>query len=182
VTDDARWMALALSVARRASPDPNPRVGAIVVQRDRFVALGWHERAGDAHAEVAALAAAGEGARGSTLYVTLEPCNPQGKTPPCVEAILAAGVNRVVIGCCDPNPHVTGGGVARLRRHGVDVCVGVRAEDARRLIEAWARRVAGDAGSGRVEIESRSCPVNFDCGASGGPAAGGSLTRANLGR
>jgi diaminohydroxyphosphoribosylaminopyrimidine deaminase/5-amino-6-(5-phosphoribosylamino)uracil reductase len=123
--DDGRWMALALSVARRATPDPNPRVGAIVVQGDCFVALAWHERAGGAHAEVSALAAAAEKARGSTLYVTLEPCNHYGRTPPCVDTILAARVDRVVIGCCDPNPHVTGGGEARW------------------LIEEWSRHLGG---------------------------------------
>jgi diaminohydroxyphosphoribosylaminopyrimidine deaminase / 5-amino-6-(5-phosphoribosylamino)uracil reductase len=136
-------MALALSVARRATPAPNPRVGAVVVADDRFVALGWHQQAGGAHAEVVALAAAAEKARGSTLYVTLEPCNHYGKTPPCVAAILTARIGRVVIGCCDPNPHVTGGGGARLRLHGVEVRVGVLANDARQLIEEWATTAGG---------------------------------------
>jgi diaminohydroxyphosphoribosylaminopyrimidine deaminase / 5-amino-6-(5-phosphoribosylamino)uracil reductase len=135
-------MALALSIAQRALPDPNPRVGAVVVQRDRLVGSGRHERAGAAHAEVIALEAAHDRAPGSTLYVTLEPCNHFGRTPPCVDAILAARVGRVVVGCCDPNPHVTGGGVARLRLHGVDVRVGVLALEARRLIEAWTRTCA----------------------------------------
>lgn len=135
--DDTRWMALALAVARRAEPAPNPRVGAVVVKNDQFVSIGWHERAGGAHAEVKALEAAQTDPRGSTLYVTLEPCNHYGKTPPCVEAILAARVERVVIGCRDPNPHVTGAGAERLRLRGVAVSVGILAAEARELIEEW---------------------------------------------
>jgi diaminohydroxyphosphoribosylaminopyrimidine deaminase/5-amino-6-(5-phosphoribosylamino)uracil reductase len=136
-------MALALWVARHAAPAPNPRVGAVVVVGGRFVALGWHERAGGPHAEVIALEAAGVGARGSTLYVTLEPCNHHGRTPPCVDTILEAGVDRVVIGTRDPNPHVTGHGAARLRDAGIDVCVGVLSREARQLVEAWAARLMG---------------------------------------
>jgi diaminohydroxyphosphoribosylaminopyrimidine deaminase/5-amino-6-(5-phosphoribosylamino)uracil reductase len=135
-------MALALSVARRATPAPNPRVGAVVVADGRFVALGWHERAGGPHAEVVALAAAEGKAHGSTLYVTLEPCNHYGRTPPCVAAILAGGVKRVVIGMRDPNPHVTGGGAARLRDGGIEVSIGVLAGEARQLVETWAVRLA----------------------------------------
>ncbi|MGA7120789.1 MAG: bifunctional diaminohydroxyphosphoribosylaminopyrimidine deaminase/5-amino-6-(5-phosphoribosylamino)uracil reductase RibD [Polyangiaceae bacterium] len=140
--DDRRWMALALTVARRAAPAPNPRVGAVVIQKGRFVSVGWHERAGEAHAEVRALAAAQAEARGSTLYVTLEPCNHHGRTPPCVDAILAAQVRRVVIGCPDPNPQVPGGGIGRLRLHLVEVSVGVRVREARKLIEEWHMLVA----------------------------------------
>jgi len=139
---DRRWMALALALARRAAPAPNPRVGAVVVKEGRLVSRGWHERAGEAHAEVKALAAAQAEARASTLYVTLEPCNHHGRTPPCVDAILAAQVGRVVIGCPDPNPHVTGGGIARLRLHAVEVTVGVRLSEARELIAEWDMRVA----------------------------------------
>jgi diaminohydroxyphosphoribosylaminopyrimidine deaminase / 5-amino-6-(5-phosphoribosylamino)uracil reductase len=137
-------MAVALSIARRAVPTPNPAVGAVMVSDGRLTGLGWHERAGSAHAEVHALRVAAEEASGSTLFVTLEPCNHHGKTPPCVDAILKARIARVVVGTCDPNPHVTGGGIARLERHGVEVRVGVLAREARRLIEDWARRVTGD--------------------------------------
>jgi diaminohydroxyphosphoribosylaminopyrimidine deaminase / 5-amino-6-(5-phosphoribosylamino)uracil reductase len=140
--DDERWMALALSVARRATPRPNPRVGAVLVADGCFVALGWHERAGDPHAEVVALAAAERKAHASTLYVTLEPCNHYGRTPPCVAAILAAGVKRVVIGTRDPNPHVAGGGAARLSDAGIEVTIGVLAREARQLVETWAARLA----------------------------------------
>jgi diaminohydroxyphosphoribosylaminopyrimidine deaminase/5-amino-6-(5-phosphoribosylamino)uracil reductase len=138
--DDVRWMALALSVARRATPAPNPRVGAVVVAHGRFVALGWHGRVGGPHAEAIALAAAEGNARAGTLYVTLEPCNHYGKTPPCASAILAAGVKRVVIGTRDPNPHVTGGGATWLRDCGIEVCVGVLAHEAQQLVEEWAER------------------------------------------
>jgi diaminohydroxyphosphoribosylaminopyrimidine deaminase/5-amino-6-(5-phosphoribosylamino)uracil reductase len=146
--DDRRWMAVALSVARRATPAPNPRVGAVVVADGRFVALGWHERVGGPHAEISALAAAGGDARGGTLYVTLEPCNHYGRTPPCTDAILAAGVKRVVIGTRDPNPHVTGSGAARLKDCGIDVCIGILAHEARQLVEEWATRLTN-----RVSLE-----------------------------
>lgn len=101
--------------------------------------MGWHERAGRPHAEIVALKAAGEKARGATLYVTLEPCNHHGRTPPCVDAILAAGLCRVVVGCRDPNPNVTGGGIERLRLHGLEVHVGTLATEARALIQKWMR-------------------------------------------
>jgi len=136
-------MALALSVARRAIPAPNPRVGAVVVAEGRFVALGWHERVGGPHAEAIALAAAEGKARAGTLYVTLEPCNHYGRTPPCASAILASGVKRVVIGARDPNPHVTGGGAARLTDCGIEVCFGVLAHEAQQLVEEWAARLTG---------------------------------------
>jgi diaminohydroxyphosphoribosylaminopyrimidine deaminase/5-amino-6-(5-phosphoribosylamino)uracil reductase len=135
--DDARWMALALSAARRARPSPNPPVGALVVAGGELLALGWHERAGGPHAEVVALAIAGNAARGATLYVTLEPCNHHGRTPPCVDAVLAAGVRRVVVGCRDPNPHVAGGGGDRLRRCGLAVDVDVMRAEASELISPW---------------------------------------------
>jgi diaminohydroxyphosphoribosylaminopyrimidine deaminase / 5-amino-6-(5-phosphoribosylamino)uracil reductase len=130
-------MCLALEVARRATPAPNPQVGAVVVSSGRVVSEGHHERAGGPHAEVLALDRAGALARGATLYVTLEPCNHHGRTPPCVDAILRSGVARVVIGCPDPNPHVAGGGARALRRAGVDVVYGPWEADALRLIAPW---------------------------------------------
>jgi diaminohydroxyphosphoribosylaminopyrimidine deaminase/5-amino-6-(5-phosphoribosylamino)uracil reductase len=131
-------MRRALDEARRAMPSPNPPVGAVVVgAHGEVVAVGYHARAGGPHAEDAALAEAGENARGGTLYVTLEPCNHTGRTPPCTEAILRSGVARVVVGCLDPNPNVDGGGADRLRREGVDVTVGVLREEARALILPW---------------------------------------------
>jgi pyrimidine deaminase RibD-like protein len=115
---DAAFMQLALRVGRQGTPAPNPHVGAVVVQHGAIVAIGHHERAGEAHAEALALRRAGSSARGGTLIVTLE------RTPPCVDAILASGVRRVVIGCADPNPHVWGGGAEALQRAGIDVRYG----------------------------------------------------------
>ena len=154
--EDAAWMALALAVARRAEPEPNPPVGAVVVERRGFVSLGWHERAGESHAEVIALKAAGARARGATLYVTLEPCNHHGRTPPCVAAVLAAGVARVVIGCGDPNPNVTGGGAECLLRSGVNVTIGTMGDEARLLIDGWARRHRFGAIGGALPAGARA--------------------------
>jgi len=143
---DEQWMRLALDAARGGTPAPNPHVGAVLVAGGHAIAIGWHERAGGAHAEVVALHAAGSRARGATLYVSLEPCNHFGRTPPCVDAILAARVARVVIGCEDPNPDVIGGGAPRLRREGVDVVLGCLCADAERLIAPWrAARVSAAA-------------------------------------
>jgi diaminohydroxyphosphoribosylaminopyrimidine deaminase/5-amino-6-(5-phosphoribosylamino)uracil reductase len=131
--DDRRFMAEALDLAARGRglTSPNPMVGAVVVRDGVVAGRGWHRRAGLAHAEAEALAEAGARARGATLYVTLEPCNHQGRTPPCTEAILAAGVRRVVAAVADPNPRVTGGGAERLRRAGVEVAVGCLEAEAR---------------------------------------------------
>src|SRR5271163_3899786 len=132
---DSSMMRAALDEARRAVPSPNPPVGAVVVAKDGHIAgQGFHARAGEDHAEVLALAKAGDAARGGTLYVTLEPCNHQGRTPPCVDAILTAGIRRVVVGVIDPNPAVVGGGAQRLRDAGLEVEIGVAAADARALI------------------------------------------------
>jgi len=127
---DVRWMERALFHAARGAgrTSPNPLVGAVVVSPDGvLLGQGYHERAGEAHAEVVALAAAGERARGATLYCTLEPCAHQGRTGPCAERIVAAGVVRVVASVEDPNPLVSGRGFAYLRAHGVDVEVGLGA-------------------------------------------------------
>jgi diaminohydroxyphosphoribosylaminopyrimidine deaminase/5-amino-6-(5-phosphoribosylamino)uracil reductase len=130
--------ALELAERGRGTTHPNPVVGAVVVRDGDVVGEGWHERPGGPHGEVVALDAAGERARGSTLYVTMEPCNHQGRTPPCTEAILAAGVARVVAGSRDPNPSA-GGGLERLRANGVDVeeAEGELAFRCRQLNEAW---------------------------------------------
>jgi diaminohydroxyphosphoribosylaminopyrimidine deaminase/5-amino-6-(5-phosphoribosylamino)uracil reductase len=113
--------ALELAERGRGTTRPNPVVGAVVVRDDEVVAEGWHERYGAAHAEVNALAAAGERARGATMVVTLEPCSHHGKTPPCADALIAAGIARVVAGAADPNPEVSGRGFAQLRDAGVEV-------------------------------------------------------------
>jgi len=131
--------ALELAEIGRGTTHPNPVVGAVVVAGDEVVGEGWHERAGGPHAEVGALEAAGERARGGTLFVTLEPCAHHGRTPPCVDAILAAGIARVVVGAPDPNPKTDGQGFARLREGGVEVELleGAQAALARRQNEAW---------------------------------------------
>ncbi len=113
--------ALELAERGRGSTRPNPVVGAVVVRDGETVGEGWHERYGGPHAEVNALAAAGERARGATLFVTLEPCSHHGRTPPCADAVIAAGIARVVAGAGDPNPRVSGAGVGRLRAAGVEV-------------------------------------------------------------
>src|SRR6266545_139339 len=137
--EDPRWMARALELARcgLGETNPNPMVGCILVKSGRMVGRGWHGRAGGPHAEVQALRAAGGAARGATAYVTLEPCAHQGRTPPCAPALLQAGVRRVVAALRDPNPVVNGRGLARLRRAGVEVVVGVAADEAAELNERF---------------------------------------------
>ncbi|MFC3853795.1 bifunctional diaminohydroxyphosphoribosylaminopyrimidine deaminase/5-amino-6-(5-phosphoribosylamino)uracil reductase RibD [Salinispirillum marinum] len=124
---DAHWMQKALRLAERGlfATTPNPRVGAVVVQGDVEVGAGWHPGAGQPHAEVFALRAAGSAAKGATVYVTLEPCSHLGRTPPCADALVAAQVARVVVASHDPNPLVSGQGLARLRAAGIDVTEGV---------------------------------------------------------
>jgi diaminohydroxyphosphoribosylaminopyrimidine deaminase/5-amino-6-(5-phosphoribosylamino)uracil reductase len=136
-------MKLALKLAARGVgwASPNPMVGAVVVRDGEIVGRGWHRRYGAAHAEVEALNQAGERAHGATLYVTLEPCNHEGLTPPCSRAVLAAGISRVVVAMADPNPRVAGGGSEFLRQRGVTVEMGLLAEPARRLNEAWLKWV-----------------------------------------
>ncbi|MEJ2671274.1 MAG: bifunctional diaminohydroxyphosphoribosylaminopyrimidine deaminase/5-amino-6-(5-phosphoribosylamino)uracil reductase RibD [Deltaproteobacteria bacterium] len=130
-------LALRLAVKGAGWVSPNPMVGAVVVKDGQIVGRGYHRRAGLPHAEIEALQAAGAAARGADLYVTLEPCNHQGRTPPCTQAILTAGVRRVIIACLDPNPQVTGGGSEFLAAQGVDIIVGVLEAEARQVNEAW---------------------------------------------
>ena len=133
--DEQLRRALELAERGRGTTQPNPVVGAVVVRDGEVVGEGWHERAGGPHAEVIALAAAGERAGGSTLYVTMEPCAHHGRTPPCVDAVLAAGVSRVVAGSLDPGED-SGGGLERLRAAGLEVEL-VDAFEARAQNEAW---------------------------------------------
>jgi diaminohydroxyphosphoribosylaminopyrimidine deaminase / 5-amino-6-(5-phosphoribosylamino)uracil reductase len=132
-----RLMGRALELAVRGRTSPNPQVGAVVVSGGEVVGEGWHVRCGGPHAEVNALARAGDLARGADLYVTLEPCNHLGRTPPCTDAILAAGIARVLFGFSDPDPNVAGGGTARLAAEGVEVVAGVAGERCRRFYEAY---------------------------------------------
>ncbi|MBW1712390.1 MAG: bifunctional diaminohydroxyphosphoribosylaminopyrimidine deaminase/5-amino-6-(5-phosphoribosylamino)uracil reductase RibD [Deltaproteobacteria bacterium] len=134
-------MAQALALARKAEgrTAPNPPVGAVVVRKGRIVGRGFHQAAGRPHAEVEALDQAGHRAAGASLYVTLEPCNHQGRTPPCTEKILSSRIKKVVIGALDPNPGVTGNGAARLKEAGLEVETGLLAERCTELIEPFAK-------------------------------------------
>ena len=132
---DSLWMAKALHLAERGlfTTSPNPRVGCVLVRGDKIVGEGWHQFAGEPHAEVHALRAAGEAARGATAYVTLEPCSHQGRTPPCTDALVGAGVTRVVAAMQDPNPQVAGQGLEKLRAAGIEVECGLMEVAARDL-------------------------------------------------
>jgi diaminohydroxyphosphoribosylaminopyrimidine deaminase / 5-amino-6-(5-phosphoribosylamino)uracil reductase len=140
---DRQTMARALLLAQRGltSTDPNPRVGCVLLRDGATVGEGWHERAGEAHAEVAALRAAGEQARGATAYVTLEPCSHQGRTGPCSTALIEAGVTAVVFAVQDPNPRVAGTGAERLREAGIEVRTGLMAEAAETLNCGYFKRM-----------------------------------------
>jgi diaminohydroxyphosphoribosylaminopyrimidine deaminase/5-amino-6-(5-phosphoribosylamino)uracil reductase len=140
---DREFMRQALDLAARGlyTTTPNPRVGCVIVKDGAAVGTGWHEKAGMPHAEVLALKAAGERARGATLYVNLEPCSHHGRTPPCVDAVIAAGIKRVVAAMQDPNPKIAGSGFAKLRAAGVEVESGLMEEEARELNIGFVARM-----------------------------------------
>lgn len=141
--EDFRLMAYALQLAERGlwTTSPNPRVGCVLARGGEIVGEGWHERAGEPHAEVHALRQAGERARGATAYVTLEPCSHHGRTPPCAEALIAAGVSRVVAAMQDPNPLVAGRGLALLEAAGIATACGLLASEARELNIGFVSRM-----------------------------------------
>lgn len=141
---DAHYMQMCLSIAARGwgTTLTNPLVGAVVVKNNRIAGQGFHRKLGEAHAEIIALIDAGTRAQGATLYVNLEPCCCTGRTPPCVSAIIKAGVQRVVIGMIDPNPRVNGKGIAALRTHGIEVCTGVLKERVYALNRAYSTFIA----------------------------------------
>ncbi|MFI5257510.1 MAG: bifunctional diaminohydroxyphosphoribosylaminopyrimidine deaminase/5-amino-6-(5-phosphoribosylamino)uracil reductase RibD, partial [Gemmatimonadales bacterium] len=143
--EDGAWMRRAHTLAERGwgQTAPNPMVGAVVVRDGAVVGVGWHTRYGDAHAEVEALRSAGDRARGATMFVTLEPCNHEGRTPPCTEAILAAGIRRVVVAVADPNP-AAAGGADRLREGGVEVAIGLGEASARELNAPFFHALTSD--------------------------------------
>lgn len=143
VAADEQWMARAIELAElgRYGTAPNPVVGCVIVAADGVVGEGCHRQAGGPHAEVVALEAAGERARGATLYASLEPCCHHGKTPPCTDAVVAAGITRVVVAGIDPNPLVAGQGIAALRAGGVVVEVGVLADAAAALNPGFIKRM-----------------------------------------
>lgn len=140
---DERYMRRALELARRAEgrTAPNPAVGAVIVRDGGIVGEGFHPAAGEAHAEIFALSQAGAAAQGATLYVTLEPCCHSGRTGPCTTAVIAAGINRVVAGCRDPNPKVAGGGFKQLQTAGIEVESGILEAECRRLIAPFAKHI-----------------------------------------
>jgi diaminohydroxyphosphoribosylaminopyrimidine deaminase/5-amino-6-(5-phosphoribosylamino)uracil reductase len=140
---DREFMRRALELAERGlyTTTPNPRVGCVIVKDSAVVGSGWHEKAGLPHAEVLALKDAGARARGATLYVNLEPCSHHGRTPPCVDAIIPAGIKRVVAAMQDPNPKVAGQGFAKLRTAGIEVEIGVMEEEARELNIGFVSRM-----------------------------------------
>ena len=140
---DREMMQRCLQLAAKASgkTSPNPLVGSVVVRGKIVVGEGFHPEVGKPHAEVFALKEAGEKARGATIYISLEPCNHYGRTPPCTEALIAAGVSKVIVGMVDPDPRVSGGGIARLRDAGIEVVVGVEEEACRQLNEAFIHRI-----------------------------------------
>ena len=140
---DQLFMAQALELAAKGqySAKPNPCVGCVIVKDGQVVGQGWHRQAGEPHAEVHALAEAADSARGATAYVTLEPCSHHGRTPPCADALLKAGLARVVVAMQDPNPLVSGQGVERLRKAGVEVAVGLLQQQAEVLNEAFCHKM-----------------------------------------
>jgi diaminohydroxyphosphoribosylaminopyrimidine deaminase/5-amino-6-(5-phosphoribosylamino)uracil reductase len=140
---DHGMMARALQLAALGlwTTSPNPRVGCVLVQAGEIVGEGWHEKAGEPHAEVHALRAAGHKAHGATAYVTLEPCSHTGRTPPCAEALIAAGVSRVVAAMTDPNPLVAGKGLAMLRAAGIETASGLLENEARELNIGFVSRM-----------------------------------------
>ncbi len=156
MSDDFLYMARALRLAAKGlyTTTPNPRVGCVIVRKGRCVAEGWHERTGEAHAEAIALQQAGRDAHGATVYVTLEPCSHQGRTPPCADALATAGVARVVVAMQDPNPLVAGAGVQRLRDAAIEVECGVLEKQARELNVGYVSRMTRGRPWMRIKIAS----------------------------
>jgi diaminohydroxyphosphoribosylaminopyrimidine deaminase / 5-amino-6-(5-phosphoribosylamino)uracil reductase len=140
---DYEYMARALQLAARGlyTAHPNPRVGCVLVRDGKIVGEGWHERAGEPHAEIHALQQAGEGARGATAYVTLEPCCHHGRTPPCTDALIQAGVARMVVAMIDPNPRIAGQGLEQLKRAGIQIETGVLESEAEKLNPGFIMRM-----------------------------------------
>lgn len=142
-TSQIQYMQYAIRLAERGlyTTDPNPRVGCVLVKGDVIVGRGWHQRYGQPHAEVLALQDAGDKAKGATAYVTLEPCNHTGKTPPCTQALIAAGVKEVIVAMQDPNPLVAGKGIATLKQAGMDVSCGLLEVQAKALNPGFIKRM-----------------------------------------
>jgi diaminohydroxyphosphoribosylaminopyrimidine deaminase / 5-amino-6-(5-phosphoribosylamino)uracil reductase len=180
---DQGYMARALELARNGlySTHPNPRVGCVVVQGTQVVGEGWHARAGEPHAEVYALRQAGVKARGATAYVTLEPCSHHGRTPPCADALINAGVARVVVAMQDPNPQVAGSGLARLQAAGISVQCGVLEAEARLLNAGFIKRMERGLPLVRVKLamslDGRTAMASGESQWITGPAARAAVQR-----
>ncbi|WOE78970.1 bifunctional diaminohydroxyphosphoribosylaminopyrimidine deaminase/5-amino-6-(5-phosphoribosylamino)uracil reductase RibD [Pseudomonas protegens] len=180
---DAHYMARALELARkgRYSTHPNPRVGCVIVRDGQVVGEGWHVRAGEPHAEVHALRAAGELARGATAYVTLEPCSHHGRTPPCADALVNAGVARVVAAMQDPNPEVAGRGLQRLALAGIDTHSGVLEAEARTINKGFLKRMEHGLPYVRVKLamslDGRTAMASGESQWITGPAARSAVQR-----
>lgn len=180
---DQRSMARALELARNGlySTHPNPRVGCVIVQGAQIVGEGWHARAGEPHAEVYALRQAGAKARGATAYVTLEPCSHHGRTPPCADALIHAGVARVVVAMQDPNPQVAGSGLARLQAAGISVQCGVLEAEARVLNAGFIKRMEQGLPLVRVKLamslDGRTAMASGESQWITGPAARAAVQR-----
>jgi diaminohydroxyphosphoribosylaminopyrimidine deaminase/5-amino-6-(5-phosphoribosylamino)uracil reductase len=141
--DDYRYMARAIRLAERGlfTTDPNPRVGCVLVNQNKIVGEGWHERAGEPHAEIMALTTASKDAKDATAYISLEPCCHHGRTPPCSDALISAGISRVVVAMEDPNPEVAGKGITQLRDAGIEVETGVMTAQAQALNPGFIQRM-----------------------------------------
>lgn len=140
---DLHFMKIALKEAKKGrwKTSPNPCVGAVITKKGKEISRGYHKKAGTPHAEVHALRSAGEAAAGATIYVTLEPCSHTGKTPPCCEAIVKAGIKRVVVGMTDPNPVVNGNGIRFLQKNGIEVISGVLESECRKINEPFIKHI-----------------------------------------
>ncbi len=180
---DAHYMARAIELARKGlySTHPNPRVGCVIVRDGQIVGEGWHVRAGEPHAEVHALRQAGERARGACAYVTLEPCSHYGRTPPCAEALVKAGVGRVVAAMQDPNPQVAGNGLKRLAEAGIEVASGVLEAEARALNPGFLKRMEHGLPYVRVKLamslDGRTAMASGESQWITGPAARSAVQR-----
>lgn len=180
---DQHFMARALELARKGlySTHPNPRVGCVIVRDGQIVGEGWHARAGEPHAEVHALRQAGDKARGATAYVTLEPCSHHGRTPPCADALVAAGVSRVVAAMQDPNPEVSGRGLLRLMQTGIAVSSGVLEAEARSLNAGFIKRMEQGLPFVRVKLamslDGRTAMANGESQWITGPEARSAVQR-----
>jgi diaminohydroxyphosphoribosylaminopyrimidine deaminase/5-amino-6-(5-phosphoribosylamino)uracil reductase len=183
MNSDQAYMARALELARKGlySTHPNPRVGCVIVRDGIVVGEGWHARAGEPHAEVHALRQAGERARGATAYVTLEPCSHQGRTGPCADALVAAGVSRVVAAMQDPNPQVGGNGLLRLMNAGIAVNSGVLEAEARQLNAGFIKRMEHGLPFVRVKLamslDGRTAMASGESQWITGPAARSAVQR-----